>query len=133
MPQSDFESLAMETELADDDLNTRDTEIHANSEGNQQNMLTVVKNEDGMNSSSTYYVPVNFIPDEVLAYNADWESAYLSQMGSSDSMDLDSFTVSVSQGVFEPTRRLSDFAPPKRFYRRIWRSMTRRILAFPLT
>ncbi len=77
---------------------------------------------------SQVYVPVNFIPAEVCAFLAEWEGSYFAKMGSLDHMELELASVPASQNVLEPVRCLSDLAPPKRFYRTFWRSVTRRIL-----
>ena len=46
----------------------------------------------------------------------------------SSGMDLDAPVTPVSLSMFEPSRRLTSNAPPKRFHRTIWRSLAMRIL-----
>jgi hypothetical protein len=111
MSQSDFVSLAIENELA--------VELA---------VLTTTQNKKKF--SSDPYVPVNFIPGEVFAFIAAWEEASTSTAPTSSTfVNQDESLVAVSRSVFEPFRRVNDFAPPKRFYRTFWRSVSKRILA----
>jgi hypothetical protein len=112
--QSDFASLAIENELAD-----------------ERAVLTITQNE--ANFSSDPYVSVNFIPDEVFSFIAEWETSTSTAPTPPACVNLDNVLFPVSTSVFEPPRRLNDFAPPKRFYRTFWRSVSRRILQMAST
>ena len=114
MAQSDFATLAIKHELSEESQKLKD--------------LTIAKKEGEIS-----YVPVNIIPEEVSAFIAAWEVSTLTTMSPSWDMSFDSALVPYSQDRFEPARRLNDFAPPKRFYRRFWSSLSRRILAFSST
>ncbi len=113
IPQSDFTSLAIQAELFDESQDT--------------DGLTVAIYQ-GEISGNLLYAPVNVIPDEVAAFVAAWEASTLAT-SSSGHMDLDEIIAPVSQSLFEPTRRLNDFAPPKRFYRTFWKSTSKRLPA----
>jgi hypothetical protein len=83
--------------------------------------------------SNEIYRPVNFIPDEVYELIRNWEVAYLKQQESIQAIDLMDTDMSgdsrPSENIFEPTRLMPvSEAPPKRFYRTFWRSVTRRII-----
>ena len=110
MAQPDFATLAIKDELSDERQNHKEFSIRAN---------------EGCIS----YVPVNFIPEEVCAFIAAWDASTLTFSSSSSDTTLGSASVPFSQHDYEPARRQNDFAPPKRFYRTFWRSVSRRILA----
>jgi hypothetical protein len=126
MAQSDFSCLAVpinfQGNVGQDGVDfEKEIIIHAN------------KDKDLVSN----YVPVNFIPDELHALIIAWElSAAKStrHQTSSDNAENDdapdaAMTVSFSESVYEPTRRVDNSAPPKRFYRAFWVSTSRRILA----
>jgi hypothetical protein len=122
MAQSNFTSLAVR--VHDESENQHAYEANVCIHLNKNAALTTdVKCE--ADCMSNVYVPVNFIPDEVFAFLAAWDA---SKTSSPDGMELDTASIPTSQSVFEPTRRLNDFAPPKRFYRTFWRSMARRVV-----
>jgi hypothetical protein len=127
MSQADFASLAIRTELADESFDTKATDASDIAVGKQHDVQTYAEN--GKKTASEVYVPVNYIPDEVLIFIEAWESANWSSKSPCDSMVLDEVSISVSQDMFEPTRSVKVIAPPKRFYRTFWRSITRRIIA----
>ena len=110
MAQPDFATLAVKDELSDESQKTNETAIREN---------------EGCISCVT----VNFIPEEVCAFIAAWDASTLTTSSSSSDMTLGSASVPFSQHNYEPARRLNAFAPPKRFYRTFWRSVSRRILA----
>jgi hypothetical protein len=88
---------------------------------------------DPVREANEVYHPVNFIPKEVYELIQNWELAYLKKQESIqafDSMETESSSDFVSsESIFEPTRFMSvSQAPPKRFYRSFWRSVTRRII-----
>ncbi len=85
--------------------------------------LTLAKCGD---ETEEVYTPVNFISDEVFALIAAWESTNLTSKASSDPTDIEKASLAVSQDTFEPHRRY--VASPKRFYRKFWSSLSRRIL-----
>ncbi len=124
MSQSYFAFLAIKNELACASAYTIDAATNISSEGSHTFYRKIANPENVPLIEE--YVPVNFIPEEVVASIAAWEKSHLIQMSSLDRMDVDA--VSVSPNVFEPARNLSDFAPPKRFHRTFWRSITRRLL-----
>ncbi len=73
------------------------------------------------------YHPVNFIPTEVYELIRNWELAYLKKQDSIQAFD--SMDAVSSESIFEPMRSMSvSNAPPKRFFRTFWRSVTRRII-----
>ena len=122
MPQSNFTALAVR--VHDESENQHEYEsIHLNTNAV---LTTHVKCE--ADCMSKVYVPDNFIPEEVRAYLAAWDAFYISKTSSPDGMELDTASLPASLDMFEPTRRLNDFAPPKRFYRTFWRSMARRVV-----
>ncbi len=69
------------------------------------------------------YVPVNFIPPEAYALIAAWEASNSTTAGLADHMDIEYASAPVAQDID------NDLAPPKRFSRTFWRSVSRRILA----
>ena len=75
------------------------------------------------------YVPVNFIKAEVYAMIAAWEASsmkYSDESASNVMPDVQSCCQDF--GIYEPIRCTPNFAPPKRFYRTFWRSITRKML-----
>ena len=79
------------------------------------------------------YVPVNFIPEEVRAMIKAWQLAdqkrrELQEASPEMSVDVPADSITASQDVFEPMRCIPNAAPPKRFYRTFWRSITRKVL-----
>jgi hypothetical protein len=134
MSQSDFASLAIQTELVNESFNTNESEAISIAYGNLHASQTDEKSND--TKTSDVCIPVNFIPDEVLAFIADWESTKSTSLCPCDRMALIP-VIPVSQNGFEPVRRLADIAspiaPPKLFYRTFWRSVTRRIVALSST
>ena len=88
-------------------------------------------NEDKIREKK--YVPVNAIPDEAYALIAEWEASNLTLMVSSDRMDIDEASDSVSANMLESAQSLNVFEPPKRYGRTFWRSASRRILAMSRT
>jgi hypothetical protein len=75
------------------------------------------------------YRPVNFIPDEVYEMIWTWEISCLKQRelaSAVDSMEIDSFSNSRSSDI--DYQSIPEFAPPKRFFRTFWRSLTRRLV-----
>jgi hypothetical protein len=72
------------------------------------------------------YTPVNFIKAEVYALIAGWEAC---KSNPEESEEASEFTRdSPSEDLYEPSRHIPSSAPPKRFYRTFWRSVTRRML-----
>ena len=79
------------------------------------------------------YVPVNFFPDEVYEMFEAWERLQNKErddlMDDSDSMEASSFSVSgtcqEAHGLMEISCEAS---PPKRYRRRFWASVTRRLV-----
>ncbi len=130
MSQADFASLAIRTELADESFDTKATDASDIAVGKQHDCNDVqTVAENGKKTASEVYVPVNYIPDEVLIFIEAWESANWSTKSPCDWMALDEVSIPVSQDTFEPTRSVKVIPPPKRFYRTFWRSITRRIIA----
>ena len=89
------------------------------------------KNAVDASSWKEDYAPVNFIDDEVMMLIAHWEGsakqASFIEYASSPMNISDPATLSGS--IYEPVKRVQALhAPPKRFFRTFWRSMSRRYL-----
>ena len=125
MAQSNFTSLAVRVHDESESQHAYVAKVCIHLNKNAA-LTTDVKCE--ADCMSNVYVPVNFIPDEVFAFLAAWDASHISKTSSPDGMELDTASLPASQDMFEPTRRLNDFAPPKRFYRTFWRSMARRVV-----
>ena len=119
MNQSDFALLAAIPGEPEESPQSSYAEVHS---CKQSVELQHVKCEDKMEEVST-----NCISNALYGFVGEWEVPTMNLMSSSDGMDIDA--ASISKEMFEPTRRVTDFAPPKRFYRIFWRSASRRILA----
>ena len=130
MAQSDFASLAasVQEKIADEMLITNVVEVDCISKIKENAVLTLAKCKDEK-TAEEFYVPVNFIPVEVYAFIAAWDTANSTSTSQSDGMELDGASEPSSQTIFDPPRCLSELGPPKRFYRTFWRSAARRILA----
>ncbi len=126
MAQSDFTSLAVRYELADEDICSKRTEAKSISECNQSALRTFEEVE--VKGSKEVYTPVNFNSDELYAFLAAWESSTVAMKSLNDCMDFKSAPLPDSKDSFDPVRFLNDSAPPKIFYRTFWRSAARRIL-----
>ena len=72
------------------------------------------------------YVPVNFINNEVYALIAAWEASEFKREESGEAAD--SALDADRDALYEPLRCRPTIAPPKRFYRTFWKSITRRTL-----
>lgn len=112
MSQSDFASLAVRNEPADEKYEF-DT-VHVDSHG--AGLIPV--NTD-----------VKLAIDEARASFAVAESSKLKTMNVANRMDIEETFMPVPKYVFEPVRCMKNAAPPKIFYRTFWRSVARRILA----
>ena len=123
MSQSDFATLVVQNELAEKNPEPESSEEEVNvvSKVKQSVDLPRAKSED---NPSMVDVSANCFPDVMHDFVAAWEA---SDNASTNSLDINAALV--SEEMFEPTRRLTDFAPPKLFYRTFWRSASRRILA----
>ena len=120
MSQSDFLSLAFESEPADESPTTSG-EIAV---GMYLYRESAAQNED--KSQKEVYVPVNAIPDEAYALIATWEASNLTSTTFSDHMEIDEEALNPLTVYFlEP----AESAPPKRYGSTFWRSVSRRILA----
>ena len=73
------------------------------------------------------YVPVNFITAEVYSMIAAWESCETKRM-ESEARAVESDRKVYYDALYQPLRCAPTVAPPKRFYRRSWITMTRRTL-----
>ena len=79
------------------------------------------------------YVPVNYISPEVYALLAAAEASAALQADVLDyqamEIDMNGLTLdSVRDGVYDPERALPSMAPPKRFYKTFWQSVSLRLL-----
>ena len=81
------------------------------------------------------YVPINYISPEAYAYlvAAEAAAALRADTLEADGMDIcaygDAATPHCSQdGLHDPERILSSMAPPKKFYRTFWQSVSLRLL-----
>ena len=108
MAQDDFDSLVIARES--DDL-MHDTFPRVDS----------THPEGKIGTKDDNYVPVNHIPEEVRAMIKAWELQRREKMevSATDALELEDY---------EPLRTCSQTAPPKRFFRTFWRSVTRRLL-----
>ncbi len=122
MSQSDFASLAVQYARAEEVLESGKTEVHGFPECKQQRAdLQHSKSEDSPSIGDVSNDVITDALDALYDFVAAWEA---------DCMNIDENAASVSQSIFEPVRRVKDFAPPKRFFRTFWRSTSRRVLAF---
>ena len=130
MAQSNFTSLAVRVHDESENQQAYEAKvcIHLNQTAALTNDLKCEALKCEADYMSNVYVPVNFIPDEAFAFLAAWDAAYITKASPLDAMELDTVSLPVSQIEFEPTRRLNDFAPPKRFFRTFWRSIARRVV-----
>jgi hypothetical protein len=133
--------MSSRTLLAQDDFSCLQVAACQDARSDDYDGLTSIESAGGGDSlksvpsceANQIYRPVNFIPDEVYELIRNWEVVYLKQQESIQAIDLmDTETSSdsrSSESIFEPMRLvpLSE-APPKRFYRTFWRSVTRRII-----
>jgi hypothetical protein len=115
---------------ADDERSIADvTKDDGHSIRNQIARVTCAKTEvKPLNES---YVPVNFIPDEALAMIAAWESLNLTASYHSDQMDIDESVLENHVETALPYATVLPYtlsAPPKRYFRTFWRSISRKIL-----
>jgi hypothetical protein len=113
---SDFTSLDVPYELEGKGLNTHETEIHGLSVSKPPVPADRAPAKFENEVSSGGYIPVNVIPNEVLALIETWESSFLSIHP--DRNDLES-----SPACF------GDLEPPKRFSRTLQRSTSRQMPA----
>jgi hypothetical protein len=80
------------------------------------------------------FVPVNFIPDAVCTMIKNWELSELERQNLAEVSDpvginrVSSVPGVLNQEDYEPTRCMREFAPPKRFYRTFWKSISRKLL-----
>ena len=77
--------------------------------------------DDQVGTQDDNYVPVNLIPDEVRAMIKAW------QLQKREKMEVSTIGAPTLE-IQEPLRTCSQTAPPKRFFRTFWRSVTRRML-----
>ncbi len=71
--------------------------------------------------------------DESRKMDLDILTGCLDPVGSSSHLAINEALPPDLQNIFEPTRLLNDFGPPKRFFRTFWRSLTRKYCAFSRT
>jgi len=108
MAQNDFSSLALDKQC-EPDLTTTDPIC-----------------KQSTCSGAGEYIPVNFIPDEVLAMLKAWETTQLKRLelkGASAATSQDVSTAvqdDTAQEAYEPLRYITDGTPPKRFFRTFW-------------
>ena len=110
MSQSDFATLVVQNDL---------TEKSPESESKCKEMVDL---QDAKSE-----VLATCFSDAMYDFVAACEASCMSSAYSFKCMDNNA--ASVSKEIFEPTRRVTDFGPPKLFYRTFWRSASRRILA----
>jgi hypothetical protein len=115
MSQPDFASLAVQVEQSDASLGDNDTGVSGHSVNKRKAVLQHVEDTSSIQMDGLYKRIVFEEPS----------------IPSSNRMELDA--VPVYQDMFEPSRRLQEFSPPKRFYRTFWRSAASRILALSLS
>ena len=107
MAQDDFDSLFIAGEANSSMLDAMPQVNSAHSDG-----------KIGMEVDN--YVPVNLLPEEVRAMIKAWElEREKMEVSATDAPALEDY---------EPLRTCSQTAPPKRFFRTFWRSVTRRLL-----
>ena len=113
MSQFDFANLAVQSNISE-------AEVNSISVSKQSAVLTWAQIEDKH--------PMEVEITEEHAQHAACDTSILTTSRIFNRMDLDAPVTSVSQSMFEPSRRLRSNAPPKRFYRTFWRSAAMRIL-----
>jgi hypothetical protein len=116
MSQSNFANLVIipQNEIAVETMTTYTAEVVGSSEITENAVTLFAENK--ANPNEVVFDSVNLIPVELYDF-----------LAASDPMELDSIPLPVAQDMFEPARRVHDFAPPRRYYRRFWRSAARRI------
>ena len=120
MSQSDFATLVVQDDLAEKSPETEscNAEVLDFSKCQERVDLQHAKSE----------VLATCFSDAMYDFVAACEASCMSSAYSYE-YGMDTNVVSVSQDIFEPSRRMTDFGPPKLFYRTFWRSASRRILA----
>ena len=108
MAQDNFDSLIIAGE-SDEVMLDADGPVH------------LTYSDDQVGTQDDNYVPVNLIPDEVRGMIKAW------QLQRRERMEVSSTDAPASED-HEPLRTCSQTAPPKRFFRTFWRSVTRRML-----
>ncbi len=73
------------------------------------------------------YVPVNYISHEACSFLAAVEAAAVLRAEATDAGNITPFQSSLAD-LHDPGRILLSFAPPKKFYRRHWQSVSLRLL-----
>ena len=119
MSQSDFATLVVQDDLAEKSPETESckAEVLDFSKCQERVDLQHAKSE----------VLATCFSDAMYDFVAACEASCMSSAYSFKCVDTNA--ASVSKEIFEPSRRLTDFGPPKLFYRTFWRSASRRILA----
>jgi hypothetical protein len=122
--QSDFDSLALPIDLQGDAINSADSNAFVDK------ISMLEKEEDkALKSSAT---SKNCNSDELLAFVTEWEQSAETTTEIellTAEMDTNALPTYFIKSAFEPTRRVVNVVPPKRFYRAFWFSTSRRILA----
>ncbi len=75
----------------------------------------------------TAYIPVNFISEEARAFLLAYETA-AARRAEIGNVSGHEFSIPVATDMYEPERILACSAPPKRFFRTFWQSVSIRLL-----
>ena len=118
MSQSDFATLVVQNDLAEKSPET---------ESSKAEILGFCKERVDLQHAKSEFSATCF-SDAMYDFVAACEASCMSSAYSYE-YGMDTNVVSVSKDIFEPSRRMTDFGPPKLFYRTFWRSASRRILA----
>ncbi len=114
--QSDFMTLAVESNSTDENKHASEVFVL------NSRCAALIDVKDGKSNSCDEEGSGNFIPDEVYTFMAACKSSKLTTKDLPD--DQKSVKVPVIEDMFEPDRRMNDFAAPMRFKRRIARTST---------
>ena len=128
-PQADFPTLVVphttQHEQMDDVVFN---EIFAEGQGrsSKEELTRILSQSDDAGASiTTDDAVVSMTNDDMLSACA---FAAASRFGHQSGMDLDSPLPATDQSIYDPTRPVPCFAPPKRYFRTFWVSAARRLL-----
>ncbi len=112
MAQSDFEFLAAPN--SDEDSSDFIDEINVS--GPDKDLKSRCK-------------PASLNNDELFAFVTEWELSAASDVNPlTESTNMNTLPEKIDESIYEPIRRVLVVVPPKRFFRRLWSLMSRRIL-----
>ena len=80
------------------------------------------------NEEQSTYIPVNYISDEARAFILAYETAAARRGAAVGNVASHESIAPIATDMYEPERILASFAPPKRFFRTFWQSISIRLL-----